>query len=198
MTNDWLAPGAIDTGVFGDPTSSFVVAEVVWYANVPGSGVNGTMPQSTPGSAPVQIIVANAVAAVPTLTDRVPGSTAARTLSPSLSRGRVDAIHGAQPVDDVELAGLVLPERRDDERRGQDRAHDAAVEQEDLARAEVAEHVAAGGEAAASAAVGDVRRSPRSASRCAGSRRVGSMNAGASHDAGSLPEQMVPSRTRHP
>jgi hypothetical protein len=53
------------TRVFGVPVAALVVELVVWNEKLAGVGVSGTMPQAV-AAGPVLMIVANAVAVVPT------------------------------------------------------------------------------------------------------------------------------------
>jgi hypothetical protein len=77
MTKLCEAPAAIDTGVFGEPVSALVAGLVVWYTKLAGTMVTGTTVQPLAADEPLLMMVANAVAVLPTWTDRLDGNTAA-------------------------------------------------------------------------------------------------------------------------
>jgi hypothetical protein len=64
-------------GVFDVPMGRFVCGSVAWYMNVPGMFRAIASPHPVAIPAPVLIIVAYAVAGVPTITERLVGRTAA-------------------------------------------------------------------------------------------------------------------------
>src|SRR5262245_40303966 len=72
------------TGVFGEPMTWLVAGSVVWYVNVAGRLVNSETPHAGAVTELALIIVANAVAVLPSCTERLLGSTAA-TIAPATS-----------------------------------------------------------------------------------------------------------------
>ena len=67
----------MSTGVLGVPVTALLVGSVVWNVNLAGTIVTGTMAQLVATLMPELMIVANAVTALPTCTERLDGSTAA-------------------------------------------------------------------------------------------------------------------------
>ena len=67
----------MSTGVLGVPVTALLVGSVVWNVNLAGTIVTGTMAQLVATLMPELMIVANVVAALPTCTERLDGSTAA-------------------------------------------------------------------------------------------------------------------------
>src|SRR4029450_13840602 len=65
------------TGVFGAPVTWLVAGSVDWYMNVAGRLIKSERPHPVAITEPTWIIVAKAVAVVPTCTERLDGSTAA-------------------------------------------------------------------------------------------------------------------------
>src|SRR5712691_622648 len=76
-TNVCAFPPGISTGVLVEPITALVVGSVVRKTKVAGTVVSGAMVQPVAVLEPVLIIVAKAVAGVPTWTERLLGSTAA-------------------------------------------------------------------------------------------------------------------------
>src|SRR5580692_8773222 len=77
ITKVWSFPAGMSTGVLAVPVSLSVVGSVVWKANCAGMLVAGAIVQVDALSVPALMIVANAVARLPTCTERLVGSTAA-------------------------------------------------------------------------------------------------------------------------
>src|SRR5262245_44639690 len=71
------APGGMLTGTFGPPVTAFVLQLVALYVKAAGTLLVSAMPVAQATVDPVFMIVANAVAAVPTVTDRLAGRIAA-------------------------------------------------------------------------------------------------------------------------
>src|SRR5262245_20941938 len=89
----------MSAGVLGVPMTWLVVGSVVWYAKVAGRPVTSAGRQASAVPGPALMIVAKAVAGVPTCTDRLRGSTDAETDCPQLgeanSRARTGTVHRA-------------------------------------------------------------------------------------------------------
>src|SRR5262245_33188905 len=69
----------MSTGVFWVPVTTFVVGFVVWNDRVAGTVLSRPMPHDVAVKLAGLMMVANAVAVVPTTTDRLDGSTDATT-----------------------------------------------------------------------------------------------------------------------
>src|SRR6516162_6152919 len=77
MTKLCAAPCGISTAVLAVPVTWLVAGSVVWKAKLAGTLVAGVIVHDVAVPGPVLMIVANAVAAIPTWTERLIGNTAA-------------------------------------------------------------------------------------------------------------------------
>src|SRR5262245_18117122 len=75
------------TRVLGVPVTAFVRESVVWKTT--GTPAVGRIPQKFAGPGPLLMMVAKAVAGVPTWTERLEGSTAAKRETPVGTVGTV-------------------------------------------------------------------------------------------------------------
>jgi hypothetical protein len=77
ITKQAGAPTGMFTGAFVPPVTAFVAQSVVLYVKAAGTLLVSAMPVAQATVGPPLMIVANAVAAVPTITDRLAGRIAA-------------------------------------------------------------------------------------------------------------------------
>ncbi len=78
-TKVWATPAGISTGVLAVPVTALVVGSVVWKLKVAGKVVTGEIEQPVAVAVPALMMVAKAVAGVPTCTERLAGRTAETT-----------------------------------------------------------------------------------------------------------------------
>jgi len=78
--------------VFGEPVSALVAGLVVWYTKLAGTVVTGTIAQPLKAEEPLLMIVAKAVAVLPSSTERLDGNTAETSASGTTAGGVIRPI----------------------------------------------------------------------------------------------------------
>src|SRR5580700_7891875 len=81
ITKLCACPAGMLAGVLAVPVRALVVGSVVWNTKPAGMPVVGAIVQVEASAGPALMIVANAVAVLPTATERLVGSTAATSVS---------------------------------------------------------------------------------------------------------------------
>ena len=87
-----VARRRVDAGVFGEPVSALVAGLVVWYTKLAGTVVTGTIAQPLKAEEPLLMIVAKAVAVLPSSTERLDGNTAETSASGTTAGGVIRPI----------------------------------------------------------------------------------------------------------